>query len=189
MSAAGKTAPDWDHLFELAVGQEGHFTTRQASEAGYSSQLLLKYLRNGRVDRIRRGVYRMVHYPASDNEDLVVLWLWSEGQGVISHESALMLHDLSDVLAKKGSLTVPIAWKQRRLRVPKAVSLYYADLGKAERTTVGAIPLTSVRRTISDCIAASVAPEFITAAIRRALRRNLITKAEATALRRKLKDE
>ena len=49
-------------------------TARQAAVAGYSPQLLRKYLGNGRVARVRRGVYRIVHFPASDHEDLVMLW-------------------------------------------------------------------------------------------------------------------
>jgi hypothetical protein len=49
MPARVETAPNWDRLFESAVGQEGHFTTKQAAEAGYSPQLLIKYLKNGRI--------------------------------------------------------------------------------------------------------------------------------------------
>jgi predicted transcriptional regulator of viral defense system len=108
----------------MAVGQEGHFTTQQAAGAGYSPQLLQKYLRNGRVIRVRRGVYRIVHYPAGQHEDLVALWLWSGQPGVFSHETALMLHDLSDALPSKAHLTLPSDWRTRRLRVPKGVVLH-----------------------------------------------------------------
>ena len=37
------TGPDWDQLFETAAGQAGHFTTKQAAEAGYSTHLLRKH--------------------------------------------------------------------------------------------------------------------------------------------------
>ena len=47
--------PDWNSLFEVGAAQEGYFTTQQAAEAGYSSQLLLKHIRAGRVVRIRRA--------------------------------------------------------------------------------------------------------------------------------------
>ncbi len=89
--------PDWDGLFETAGAQEGYFTTRQAAEAGYSSQLLLKHLRAGRVVRMRRGIYRLVHFPAGEHEELVIAWLWSKLAGVVSHQTALALHGLSDV--------------------------------------------------------------------------------------------
>jgi hypothetical protein len=55
--------PSWDALFDVAASQEGLFTTGQAAEAGYSSQLLYAHMHAGRVRRLRRGVYRLVHFP------------------------------------------------------------------------------------------------------------------------------
>src|SRR5690348_10230352 len=97
MTALAST-PNWDHLYEQASAQEGYFTTQQAAAAGYSSQLLLKHLHAGRIKRARRGVYRLVHFPAGDHEDLTIVWLWSECKGVFSHMTALALHGLSDAL-------------------------------------------------------------------------------------------
>src|SRR2546430_7153184 len=91
MSPTRQTKPDWDRLYETALAQEGHFTTHQALDAGYSSQLLVKHLKNGKITRIRRSVYRLKHFPPGQQEDLVVLWLWSERAGVFSYETALML--------------------------------------------------------------------------------------------------
>jgi predicted transcriptional regulator of viral defense system len=176
-------APSWDRLFEAAVGQEGLFTTKQAAEAGYSPQLLIKYLKNGRVFRVRRGVYRIVHFPAGEHEDLTSVWLWSEKAGVFSHETALMLHELSDVLPRMVHLTLPEAWSNRRLRVPKGVVLYYGDIDKNDRVDIGAIPVTSVRRTLLDCVDAHVSFEFIDAALRQATARSLLDKRDEKAMR------
>jgi predicted transcriptional regulator of viral defense system len=87
-------APDWDELFSIAQAYSGYFTTAQAAKAGYSLPLLHKYLVNGRVLRVRRGIYRLVHFPASEHEDLVVLSLWADQAGVFSHETALALQPL-----------------------------------------------------------------------------------------------
>jgi len=173
-----ETAPSWDRLFEFAVGQDGHFTTKQAALAGYSPQLLLKYLKNGRVIRVRRGVYRIVHFPASEHEDLTTIWLWSEQKGVLSHETALVLHNLSDVLPRKTHLTLPASWAKRRLRVPKGVVIYHDDVPKKERIELGAIPVTSARRTLLDCATAHVSLEFIEAALRQARARGFIDKPD-----------
>lgn len=83
------SAPDWNALFGVAQAQAGYFTTSQAAAAGYSPQLLRTYLANGKVMRVRRGIYRLVHFPAGEHEDLVMLWLWAERAGVFSHETAL----------------------------------------------------------------------------------------------------
>lgn len=165
------------------MGQDGLFTTKQAADAGYSPQLLLKYLKNGRIIRVRRGVYRIVHYPAGEHEDLAALWLWSEKAGVFSHETALMLHQLSDVMPRKVTMTLPMSWMKRRLRVPKGVVLHYGDLAKEERVDVGAIPVTTVRRTLLDCVDAHVSFEFIDAGLRQALARKLLDKRDEKAIR------
>ena len=176
-------SPSWDRLFEVALGQEGHFTTQQAAEAGYSPQLLIKYLKNGRITRVRRSVYRIVHFPAGEHEDLATIWLWSDKAGIFSHETALMLHALSDALPRKVSLTLPASWAKRRLRVPRGVLVHHADIPKSERIEVGAIPVTNVLRTLIDCIDAHVSPELIDAAVRQARQRNLIDKSDEKTIR------
>jgi predicted transcriptional regulator of viral defense system len=55
----------WDKLFTVATGQAGLFTTEQADAAGLYRQLLRRYAEHGRVRRVRRGIYRIVHYPAA----------------------------------------------------------------------------------------------------------------------------
>jgi predicted transcriptional regulator of viral defense system len=184
VKTATRTAPSWDALFEVASGQEGFFTTAQAATAGYSPQLLQKHLRAGRVRRVRRGVYRLVHFPPGEHEDLAVVWLWSERAGVFSHESALALHELSDVLPSRVHLTLPGAWRTRRLRVPRGVVLHHADVAKDARAWVGPVPVTAVRRTLEDCIAAGVAPDLVEQAIQQASARGLIPRASAAELGR-----
>ena len=183
MASFAVTRPTWDLLFASALGQDGYVTTKQAAEAGYSPQLLIKYLKNGRLSRVRRGVYRIVHFPAGEHEDLATLWLWSEKAGVFSHETALMLHNLSDALPRKVSLSLPAAWSKRRLRVPKGVLVHHADVPPSERTEIGPLPVTSPLRTIFDCIAVHVSPELIDAAVKQARARGLINNDDVKLIR------
>ena len=184
MSPSRKTGPDWDRLYETALAQEGHFTTQQALDAGYSSQLLVKYLNSGKIIRIRRTVYRLKHFPPGQQEDLVALWLWSDRAGVFSHETALMLHELSDILPARAHLTVPAKWRRRRLQVPDGVVLHYADVPKRDRAWVGAVPVTSPARTLTDCAADYVSPDFLSSAISQALARGMVNRPQATAVER-----
>ena len=176
--------PSWDALFDVASSQEGLFTTAQAGDAGYSPQLLQKHLRAGRIQRIRRGVYRLVHFPPGEHEDLAAVWLWSERAGVFSHDTALSLHDLSDILPSRLHLTVPASWRSRRLRVPRGVVLHYADVPKDERAWVGPVPVTEPRRTLADCVAASVPPDLVQQAMEQATARGLLTRAALAEIRR-----
>jgi predicted transcriptional regulator of viral defense system len=179
-----RAAPSWDALFEVASGQEGLFTTVQAADAGYSPQLLQKHLQAGRIQRVRRGVYRLVHFPPGDHEELAAVWLWSARAGVFSHETALFLHGLSDVLPARVHLTLPASWRARRLRVPRGVVLHHADVPKDERSWVGPVPVTAPRRTLADCIAAGVAPDLVEQAIEQAATRGVVPRAAVAELRR-----
>lgn len=176
-----RRGPDWDRLYETAAGQAGYFTTAQAAEAGYSPQLMARYLAGRRVVRTRRGVYRLVHFPAGEHEDLVVLWLWSDRAGVFSHETALTLHELSDALPARAYLTVPAAWRRRRLRVPEGTVLHYADLDERDTTWVGSLPVTTPARTVLDCAQAHVSPDLVRQAIDEGIRRGLFTRDDVSA--------
>jgi len=170
--------PSWDRLFEVAVSQSGYFTTKQAAEAGYSSQLLRKHIQAGRMTRAQRGLYRLVQFPAADHEELVTVWLWSEQVGVISHQTALSLHGLSDVLPTQVHLTLPDAWRQRRFRVPAGVVLHHADVASDERSWFGPVPATSPSRTLNDCAVGGLSPELLRQAAQQALRRGIVTRSE-----------
>lgn len=182
------SGPSWEGLYSRANGQAGYFTTRDASGAGFSAPLLSKHVHAGRVTHTRRGIYRLVQYPASDHEELVVPWLWSEKQGVFSHQTALALHDLSDVLPSKSHLTLPSSWTTRRLRVPDDLVVHYGDVPKRERSWFGPVPATAPLRTLEDCTRENLAPELLRQAASEALRRGLVAKRELANVRRALHD-
>lgn len=179
------TSPQWEALFDLAQSQAGYFTTQQAARAGYSPQLLAHH-KGKKFERVRRSIYRLIHFPASDREDLVVLWLWSEQAGVFSHQTALALHDLSDILPSKVHLTLPTTWECRRLRVPPGLVLHFADIGDGDRASFEAVPVTKPRRTLQDCIEKHVEPRLVEQAISQARRRGLISAVDETRLRDEL---
>lgn len=167
--------PDWDRLYEIAAGQEGLFTSRQAADAGYSPQLLAHHLKGGRMQRVRRGIYRLKYFPAGEQEELITVWLWSEQAGVLSHETALSLHGLSDVLPESAHLTLPMEARKRRLRVPTGVVLHHADVSASERAWVGSVPVTAPARTLNDCAYDGLSPELLQQAARQALQRGMVT--------------
>lgn len=173
--------PEWTALYALAAAQDGHFTTSQALEAGYSRPLLDHHLKTGRFLRVLRGIYRLRDFPSTDHEDLVVAWLWSDQQGVASHETALQVHGLSDALPARIDLTVPTSWRGRRMKVPAIVHLHHADVSDAERAWSGPVPVTKPLRTLVDCVADHVQPDLIAQAVRDGLRRGLFFEEELAA--------
>src|SRR5262249_26848208 len=98
----------------------------------------------------------------------------SDRASIFSHQTALALHGLSDVLPAHVYLTLPADWRHRRLRVPKGVVLHHADVPQEDRTWFGPVPVTSARRTLSDCASARVSPDILRQAAEQALRRGLL---------------
>jgi predicted transcriptional regulator of viral defense system len=115
----------------------------------------------------------MVHFPPSDREDLVALWLWSGREGVFSHETALAIHQLSDTMPANIHMTFPLSWGERRMRYPQSVVPSFSAVSQADRSWVGPVPATSPLRTIKDCRAAHVEPDLVDQAIAEAVERGL----------------
>jgi predicted transcriptional regulator of viral defense system len=176
------TPPSWDALYEVAATQAGYLTSADVAKAGFSLPLLHHHITRGRVERSGRGIFRLVHFPPTENEDLVVVWLWSDRKGVFSHDTALLLHGLSDVLPAQKHLTVPTTWARRRLRVPPGVVLHHADLDPGDIVWKGPIPVTSIRCSLLDCSAAHLTPELLRQAVQDALERGLCQPQEIQTL-------
>jgi len=178
--------PKFSDLYSVAAPQGGYFTTRDAASAGYSPQALRKHLLAGRISRAMHGIYRLVHYPPGEQEQLAVLHLWARGAGVFSHETALFAHGLSDVLPDRIHLTLLLSRDHSRIRMPPAVQLHFADVPASDQTWYGVVHCTKVGRTLWDCIESHVRPDLVVAAYEQALRRGLLGDAEAGKLREAL---
>lgn len=168
---------DQERLYRVAESQAGFFTARQASDAGMARSTLSQHARpNGRFERVAQGVYRLRRFPTSPHEHVVAQWLsLGDPDAVVSHESALELHDLSDVIADEVHLTVPRSARWRRRR--PGMHLHYASrpLAATERQRVLGLPVTTVERTIADYIQDAGQPEQAEMAVAQALRRGLTT--------------
>lgn len=166
--------PDHVALFEVASTQQGYFTVAQARACGFGTDLLTHHARGGRFVRAYRGVYRLRDYPSSRWEDVMAAWLaLGRDTAVVSHESALALHDLSDVIPNAIHLTVPRA--RRYLPNLPNVRLHTTShppesVDVVEREGLRA---TAPGRSILDSAEAGTGPEQIEMAIRQAVRRGL----------------
>ena len=168
--------PDAIGLNRVAYGQDGYFTSRQAGEQGFSAQLLAHHVRSRRYERVRRGLYRLRDYPGSTHEEVREKWLAVGAErAVVSHESALELHGLSDVLPNTVHLLVGRG--DRGLKPPRGVTLHTTveALEPAEVVRREGIRVTAPARSIVDAAGAGTAPEQIESAVRQALSEGLVT--------------
>lgn len=173
-------------LFDLAVDQRGYVTTAQARTKEIRPGTLAMMASRGTVERVSHGVYRLVQFPMAAGAEYMEASLWPAGvRGVISHESALALYEISDVNPSKIHITVPGVFRVRR-RVPGHLAVHRADLRDDEVDWVDAVPVTTPERTILDCGAAHLGPKLVRQAIDDGERRGLLSPRAAAALRQRL---
>jgi predicted transcriptional regulator of viral defense system len=169
--------PDVRGLEAEAYQQSGYFTAEQAQKYGVSRQLLNHHLRQGRFERVRRGLYRVSGFPRSQYDDIREQWMAvGMNKAVVSHESALRLLELSDNIPDTVHLLVPRSY--RGLRRPPGVVIHTRPDDEEVATVWGdAMPITAPARTLVD-VADRLQPEQAAMAARQALRLGLLTRRQ-----------
>jgi predicted transcriptional regulator of viral defense system len=173
--------PDIRSLEADAYQQSGYFSAEQASKHGVSRQLLNHHVKQGRFERVRRGLFRVRGFPGSQHDDIREKWMAvGMDKAVLSHESALLLLELSDHIPDKVHVLVPR--RHRGLRRPPGVVIHTRpDDEKVSTVWRDAMPVTAPARTLVD-VADELQPEQASMATRQALNLGLLT-------RRQLKQE
>lgn len=174
--------PDHRLLYDLASEQGGYFTASQARTSGVSRALLSHHARSGRFIRIRRGLYRFREYPASPREIVVAAWLAAgRDVAVVSHESALDILDLSDVVPEVVHVTVPRAKRYRPGAPGVKIHTTTRPFGPAEVVIRQGVRVTSALRSIVDAAEAGTAPDQVIAAVIQAVERGMATESQLLA--------
>ena len=181
-------------LYDIASLQQGYFTADQAKKAGYSDSRFAYHVRKGNWAREGRGIYRLTNYPLGERPDLVYWSLWSinrqgKVQGVFSHQTALAIHELSDVMPAKYYMTVPKGFRRYHLP-PENLVLYFADLSKEEIWEFEGYMVTSPEKTIRDALSDEGFPEELAIqAILEGLDRGIVTLDQVLGFKNNLKSE
>jgi len=170
--------PIFDSLVEIASERHGYVTTRQARDAGVDPTQLRLLAHRGRLEHVARGVYRVPVLARSEFDDLAFAIAWARGRAVVSHESALILHRLSDVNPSAVHLTAPLD-NHPRAQGSGSVRIHRRTLPSSDVTTVQGLPVTTVTRTLADCLALGTDPAQIRLAIRQARQSGSLTVEEA----------
>lgn len=158
-------------LQALAFAQAGYFSAAQARDVGYSYQAQKYHVDHGNWIRVDRALFRLVGWPSGVDDGYARWSVWSEGRGVVSHESALAAHDLSDVNPARVHLTVPRSFR----KADGAVVLYRSDLPDAEVESRSGWRVTSPVRTLVDVADSDTPQETVDAAVADAIARGVTT--------------
>lgn len=160
---------DLPGLEALALDQGGYFERGDAHEHGIRDDLLYYYVRTGRFERMAPGIYRLRIAPRGPRDELLLAWVWSNYRGAISHESALALYGLSDVLPSRVQMTVPPGFRKSS----SPFELHWSQLGEDEVMDYEGVLVTTPTRSIVDAASFGTAPDQIEKAVRQAIERGL----------------
>ncbi len=164
-------------LTSVTEQQGGYFTAKQAISAGYTySDQYYQIASTGNWIRVDRSIYRLRNYPLPQRDDLIVLTLLShnrkgEPQAVVSHESALAVHEISDANPARIHLTVPPGYRKQ---MPPGVVLHKASLSAKDWEQRDGYRVTTPLRTILDTAATPSTWPYLTDAIYDALQKGLV---------------
>lgn len=165
-------------LYAVAATQGGYFTTKQAGAAGYTKQHIDYHVSVGNFERVERGLFRLPTIPRDEHDEFIRLSLWSRGRddvplAVVSHESALALHDLSDIVPGKVHLTVPRTFRKEP---PSNCELHRGQLTAKECATRNGFRVTTPLRTLIDVAAKNTVPgEQLELAVQDAVDKGMVT--------------
>jgi predicted transcriptional regulator of viral defense system len=169
-------------LHEHAVDQHGYITTRDAERLGVNPQRLHIMAQRDVVTPVSRGVFRFPGVPAGSLDQYAEATLWPlEVQGVLSHATALDLHELCDINPTRIDITVPRRFRTTR-KVPRVLRLHREDLPPQDVTWHEGLPIVNVPRAILGAIEQRAGWHLIEQAIDTARRTGRLTAKQAAEL-------
>jgi predicted transcriptional regulator of viral defense system len=126
-------------------------------------------------------VYRLRRAPIAQHDDLLQALVWTIYRGAISHESALSLYGLGDVMPTRIHLTVPPNFR----RTTSPYVLHRSPLAPDEVTEYDGVRVTTPARSIADAAAAGMDPEQVMKAVRQAHERALVDQGQLLTIVRR----
>ena len=167
-------------LLEIASSRGGYFTAKEATKAGYYYRLQHYHKIKGHWQEVGRGLFRLAEYPISSYDELIRWSLWSRNradipQAIISHESALSVHELSDIIPSKIHLTVPPNFSKQ----PNPICVIHKRiLPLTDIETKHGIFVTTPKRTLLDVAESSLRVDILEQAVYDASKEGLIRLSE-----------
>ena len=166
-------------LRQVAVGNHGIVTTRQAEEAGVPAVELRKLAARGALDHIARGVYRHHLVPFDQKTDLAAALARVGPDAHLHGETVLAMFDLGYV----DPVTVQVVAPRRvRAKLPNTIRVTVrASIEPSEVTIYDGLRATTVFKALTECVP-RLMTERLTVAADEALEKKLINPKERKAV-------
>lgn len=155
----------------IADAQFGVFSRTQALDAGFSARQIQLRVTAMRWEALRRGVYRIVGAPERLEQSAMAGVLYAGGDALVSHGTAGKLWLMEGARGRDVELWVSSTKKSDG----KGLTIHRGTrLDRADRTTIGPIPITTPARTLID-LSARMEDAPLLASMEDAFRRRLVS--------------
>jgi predicted transcriptional regulator of viral defense system len=104
----------WEKAVDFAVEQNGFITFDDLRRLDEDPTVLRLWFQRGKIDRVGHGIYRFRQIPPTPLDAYMLATLWPAGRGVLSHHTALELHELCDINPSRIHITLPTGYRPRR---------------------------------------------------------------------------
>lgn len=173
-------------LERVAAKQHGYITQRDVERLNTDSSAFRELVEDGVVEDISFGLYRMAACEWTSLTSYMEAVLWPhDRRGVLSHATALMLHNLSDVNPAKIDLCVETSYQPQQV-IPRLYRLHYENLAAHEITEIDGIPIVTAEKAVLQSYQAALGPALIGQAIHDGYNNELFTKQTAIDLAQKV---
>ncbi|MDO8145474.1 MULTISPECIES: type IV toxin-antitoxin system AbiEi family antitoxin domain-containing protein [unclassified Isoptericola] len=178
-----------DALRDLAEGQNGLVSRRQAvDDLGVTPGALDHLVARGGLLPVARGIYRVPYLPGVENERYqVALLRTGDPEAALSHETALALHEISDVNPARYHVTIPTARRIRRSD-NDAFVVHVERLMPDQLGWWNLMRVVTATTAIEQCIAYGTPTYLLRQAIERGERTGAVRRADVARLTQLLED-
>lgn len=124
-------------------------------KAGFHPDVLTVLEREGKVEKIARGLYRMTDYTLGSHPDLVTASLQAP-RGVICLLSALAFHEATDEIPRSVDIAIPAGTRANKIKYPPVKFYRFSpkawEAGIENREIEGhKVRVYNLAKTIVDC--------------------------------------
>lgn len=159
-------------LYQIAEEQAGYFSLSQARRLGLQRNQVYREIKQGAFQKAGWGVYRFKQFPATKFEEIHKVILSVGENAIVGFQTALYIYGLSDNIPDEVHLILPPNVSRRR----EGIRIHSVKINENETTYFEGFNITTVARTIIDCVYTPVENKQIKLAIFQALKRGLTDK-------------
>jgi predicted transcriptional regulator of viral defense system len=141
-------------IFDYFYNNNGYARMKNLKEAGFHTRVIAKALRDGIIEKIKPGLYKLVDYSWDEYSSFVDICM-AKKEAVICLSSALQYYNLSSINPGMTSVAVPHNTAKFVLDYPPITTYYFSDIIypieiEHKQTKQGYFNIYSLEKTICD---------------------------------------